>query len=587
MINIKENEKLSVMNHSCAHLLAQAVKHLYPNALFWVGPVIEEGFYYDIDLGDKTLTEEDLPAIEKEMKKIAKDGKRIVRHELSKEEALEKFKDDPYKIDLISRMDENEVTISCYSQGDFTDLCRGPHLDTVKELKYFKLLKVSGAYWKGDSKNKMLQRIYGICFETEEDLNKHLEYLEDCKNRDHRKIGKELEIFMTDDLVGRGLPMFLPKGYIIWEELENYIKAKERKLGYQHVLTPCVGNVELYKTSGHWEHYKENMFPMMKVDDEEFVLRPMNCPHHMMIYSNKLHSYKDLPIRIGEVAHDFRYEASGALKGIERGRHFCQNDAHLFVTPEQIKDEFKNVVDLIFDVYKDFDIKNYRCVLSLRDPEDKEKYHQDDAMWNKAENELREVLNDLGIEYTEEIGEAAFYGPKLDVNVQPAVGNEYTLSTCQLDFCLPAKFDLKYVDKDGEKKTPVVLHRAILGSLDRFMAYILEETKGQLPTWLSPVQVKVIPVNPEFQGEYAKEVTEMLKENDIRAELDDRNEKLGYRLREAQTEKVPFTLILGDQEKENATISYRLFGQKDTTTVSKEEFIKLIKEEIINKTIRK
>ena len=587
MINIKENEKLSVLNHSCAHLLAQAVKHLYPNALFWVGPVIEEGFYYDIDLGDKTLTEEDLPAIEKEMKKIAKDGKRIVRHELSKEEALEKFKDDPYKIDLISRMDENEVTISCYSQGDFTDLCRGPHLDTVKELKYFKLLKVSGAYWKGDSKNKMLQRIYGICFETEEDLNKHLEYLEDCKNRDHRKIGKELEIFMTDDLVGRGLPMFLPNGYIIWEELENYIKAKERKLGYQHVLTPCVGNVELYKTSGHWEHYKENMFPMMKVDDEEFVLRPMNCPHHMMIYSNKLHSYKDLPIRIGEVAHDFRYEASGALKGIERGRHFCQNDAHLFVTPEQIKDEFKNVVDLIFDVYKDFDIKNYRCVLSLRDPEDKEKYHQDDAMWNKAENELREVLNELGIEYTEEIGEAAFYGPKLDVNVQPAVGNEYTLSTCQLDFCLPAKFDLKYVDKDGEKKTPVVLHRAILGSLDRFMAYILEETKGQLPTWLSPVQVKVIPVNPEFQGEYAKEVTEMLKENDIRAELDDRNEKLGYRLREAQTEKVPFTLILGDQEKENATISYRLFGQKDTTTVSKEEFIKLIKEEIINKTIRK
>ena len=587
MINIKENEKLSVMNHSCAHLLAQAVKHLYPNALFWVGPVIEEGFYYDIDLGDKTLTEEDLPAIEKEMKKLAKDGKRIVRHELSKEEALEKFKDDPYKIDLISRMDENEVTISCYSQGDFTDLCRGPHLDTVKELKYFKLLKVSGAYWKGDSKNKMLQRIYGICFETEEDLNKHLEYLEDCKNRDHRKIGKELEIFMTDDLVGRGLPMFLPNGYIIWEELENYIKAKERKLGYQHVLTPCVGNVELYKTSGHWDHYKENMFPMMKVDDEEFVLRPMNCPHHMMIYSNKLHSYKDLPIRIGEVAHDFRYEASGALKGIERGRHFCQNDAHLFVTPEQIKDEFKNVVDLIFGVYKDFDIKNYRCVLSLRDPEDKEKYHQDDAMWNKAENELREVLNDLGIEYTEEIGEAAFYGPKLDVNVQPAVGNEYTLSTCQLDFCLPAKFDLKYVDKDGEKKTPVVLHRAILGSLDRFMAYILEETKGQLPTWLSPVQVKVIPVNPEFQGEYAKEVTEMLKENDIRAELDDRNEKLGYRLREAQTEKVPFTLILGDQEKENATISYRLFGQKDTTTVSKEEFIKFIKEEIINKIIRK
>ena len=587
MINIKENEKLSIMNHSCAHLLAQAVKHLYPNALFWVGPVIEEGFYYDIDLGDKTLTEEDLPAIEKEMKKLAKDGKRIVRHELTKEEALEKFKNDPYKIDLISRMDENEVTISCYTQGDFTDLCRGPHLESVKKLKYFKLLKVSGAYWKGDAKNKMLQRIYGICFDNEEDLNKHLEYLEDCKNRDHRKIGKELEIFMTDDLVGRGLPMFLPNGYIIWEQLENYIKGKERKLGYQHVLTPCVGNVELYKTSGHWDHYKENMFPAMEVDGEAFVLRPMNCPHHMMIYANKLHSYKDLPIRIGEVAHDFRYEASGALKGIERGRHFCQNDAHLFVTPEQIKSEFKNVVDLIFDVYKDFGITDYRCVLSLRDPEDKEKYHPDDEMWNKAENELREVLNELGIEYTEEIGEAAFYGPKLDVNVTPAVGNEYTLSTCQLDFCLPAKFDLKYVDKDGEKKTPVVLHRAILGSLDRFMAYILEETKGALPTWLAPTQVKVIPVNPELHSEYGEEITKLLEANNIRVELDNRNEKLGYRLREAQTEKIPYTLILGDQEKENSTISYRLFGQKDTTTVSKEEFVNLIKEEIDTKALRK
>ena len=587
MINIKENEQLSIMNHSCAHLLAQAVKHLYPNALFWVGPVIEDGFYYDIDLGDKTLTEEDLPAIEKEMKKIAKDGKRIVRHEISKEEALEQFKNDPYKIDLISRMDENEVTISCYSQGDFTDLCRGPHLETVKSLKYFKLLKVSGAYWKGDSKNKMLQRIYGICFETEEELASYLAYLEDCKNRDHRKIGKDLGIFMTDDLVGRGLPMFLPNGYIIWEELENYIKTKERKLGYKHVLTPCVGNVDLYKTSGHWDHYKDDMFPAMEVDGESYVLRPMNCPHHMMIYANALHSYKDLPIRIGEVAHDFRHEASGALKGIERGRHFCQNDAHLFVTPEQIKSEFKAVVDLIFDVYKDFNITDYRCVLSLRDPEDKEKYHPDDEMWDKAENELREVLNELGIEYTEEIGEAAFYGPKLDVNVTPAVGNEYTLSTCQLDFCLPAKFDLKYVDKDGEKKTPVVLHRAILGSLDRFMAYILEETKGALPTWLSPVQVKVIPVNPEIHNEYGQEITELLNNNNIRVELDNRNEKLGYRLREAQTEKVPYTLILGDQEQQKSTVSYRLFGQKDTTTISQEKFVSMIKEEITTKTLRK
>ena len=580
MINIKENEELSKMNHSCAHLLAQAVKHLYPKALFWVGPVIEDGFYYDIDLGDEVITETDLPKLEHEMKKISKDGKKIVRHEISKEEALEMFKNDPYKIDLINRMDENETVISCYTQGDFTDLCRGPHVDTVKELKYFKLLKVSGAYWKGDSKNKMLQRIYGVCFKTEEDLNKQLEELEDRKNRDHRKIGKELDIFMTDDLVGRGLPMFLPNGYIIWQELEEYIKGKERRLGYQHVLTPCVGNVELYKTSGHWDHYKENMFPKMEVDGEEFVLRPMNCPHHMMIYANKLHSYKDLPIRIGEIAHDFRYEASGAVKGIERGRHFCQNDAHLFVTPEQIKSEFKNVVDLIFDVYKDFNITDYRCVLSLRDPLDKEKYYDDDEMWNKAENELREVLNDLGIDYTEEIGEAAFYGPKLDVNVKPAVGNEYTLSTCQLDFCLPMRFDLKYVDKDGNKKTPVVLHRAILGSLDRFMAYILEETKGALPTWLSPVQVNVIPVNLEYHTEYSNKVYNLLIENGIRAEVDLREEKLSYKMRESQTRKIPFTLILGDNELNSDTVSYRCFGSKDTDTLATTDFINMIKERI-------
>jgi threonyl-tRNA synthetase len=580
MINIKENEELSKMNHSCAHLLAQAVKHLYPKALFWVGPVIEDGFYYDIDLGDEVITEADLPKLEHEMKKISKDGKKIVRHEISKEEALEMFKNDPYKIDLISRMDENETVISCYTQGDFTDLCRGPHVDTVKELKYFKLLKVSGAYWKGDANNKMLQRIYGVCFKNEEDLNKQLEELEDRKNRDHRKIGKELDIFMTDDLVGKGLPMFLPNGYIIWQELENYIKDKERRLGYHHVLTPCVGNVELYKTSGHWDHYKENMFPKMEVDGEEFVLRPMNCPHHMMIYANKLHSYKDLPIRIGEIAHDFRYEASGAVKGIERGRHFCQNDAHLFVTPEQIKSEFKNVVDLIFDVYKDFNITNYRCVLSLRDPLDKKKYYDDDEMWNKAENELREVLNELGIDYTEEIGEAAFYGPKLDVNVKPAVGNEYTLSTCQLDFCLPMRFDLKYVDKDGNKKTPVVLHRAILGSLDRFMAYILEETKGALPTWLSPVQVNVIPVNLEYHTEYSNKIYNLLIENGIRAEIDLRDEKLSYKMRESQTRKIPFTLILGDNELNSDTVSYRCFGSKDTDTLNINEFINMIKERI-------
>ena len=586
MINIKENENLSVMNHSCAHLLAQAVKHLYPNAKFWVGPVVESGFYYDIDLGDVTLTNEDLPVIEKEMKKIAKDGKRIVREEITKQEALEKFKDDPYKIDLITRMDEDNTVISMYTQGDFTDLCRGPHVETVKLLKHFKLLKVSGAYWKGDSKNQMLQRIYGVCFPTEEELDNYMQELKDAEERDHRKIGKDLDLFMSDDLVGRGLPMFLPNGYIIWQELENYIKEKERKLGYLHVLTPCVGNVELYKTSGHWDHYKENMFPAMELDGEAFVLRPMNCPHHMMIYSNKLHSYKDLPIRIGEIAHDFRYEASGAVKGIERGRHFCQNDAHLFVTPDQIKSEFKSVVDLIFDVYKDFGIKDYRCVLSLRDPEDKEKYHPDDEMWNKAENELREFLNELGIKYTEEIGEAAFYGPKLDVNVKPAVGAEYTLSTCQLDFCLPAKFNLKYIDENGERKTPVVLHRAILGSLDRFMAYILEETKGALPVWLAPVQVNIIPVNNEYHLEYAKEIEKMLEEANIRVKLDDRNEKLTYKMRESQTKKVPYTIIIGDKERDANTVTVRLHGTTENITLDKDEFLSKIKEIIQNKNIK-
>ena len=583
MINIKEDEKLSVLNHSCAHLLAQAVKHLYPNAMFWVGTVIEDGFYYDIDLGDVTLTEEDLPKIEKEMKKISKDGKKIIRNEISKEEALKEFKDDPYKVDLISRMDENTTVISTYSQGDFTDLCRGPHVDNVKMLKYFKLLKVSGAYWKGDAKNKMLQRIYGICFTNEEDLNNCLNEIEEAKQRDHRKIGKDLEIFMTDELVGAGMPLWLPNGAIIRKQLENYIYEKEQRLGYNHVYTPCVGTVNLYKTSGHWDHYKENMFPMMKVDEEEFVLRPMNCPHHMLIYKNKLHSYRDLPIRIGEFATDFRYEASGAVKGLERVRCMCQNDAHLFVTPEQIGDEFKKVVSLILDVYKDFGIKNYKFRLSLRDKEDKEKYFDDDEMWNTAENKLREVLDELGVDYFEAKGEAAFYGPKLDVEVKPAVGPEVTLSTCQLDFLLPRRFDLSYIDNKGEKKVPVVIHRAIFGSFDRFTAFVIEETKGAFPLWLSPVQVNIIPVNNELHLDYCYEIKNILEENKIRVKLDDRNEKLGYKMRESQTKKMPITLIIGDNEVNNKQISYRKFGNPETITMSTEKFVEKINDCIENK----
>ncbi len=579
-MNIKENECLSVLNHSCAHLMAQAVKHLYPDAKFWVGPVIESGFYYDIDLGDMVLKEEDLPKIEKEMKKISKDGKRIVRREISKSDALEMFKDDPYKIDLISRMDENETVISCYTQGDFTDLCRGPHIDTVKKIKFFKLLKVSGAYWKGDAKNKMLQRIYGVCFENEEDLNEYLRQLEEAKERDHRKIGKELSIFATNDLVGKGMPLWLPNGAIVRRELENYIYNKERKMGYKHVYTPVVGTTSLYKTSGHWDHYKENMFPVMKVDEEEFVLRPMNCPHHMLVYGNELHSYRDLPIRIGEFATDFRYEASGAVKGLERVRCMCQNDAHLFVTPEQIKVEFEKVVSLILDVYKDFGFKDYRFRLSLRDPEDKEKYFDDDDMWNMAENKLREVLNDYGCDYEEAIGEAAFYGPKLDVEVKPAVGNEVTLSTCQLDFLLPRRFGLTYIDKDGEKRVPVVIHRAIFGTFDRFTAFLLEETKGALPLWLSPVQVNIIPVNNEYHLEWCKKLYRDMDNMDIRVNLDDRDEKLSYKMRESQIKKVPYTLIIGDKEIEDNVISYRKHGEVKTSSMNRDEFIKMIEDSI-------
>ncbi len=585
MINIKENKELNTLNHSCAHLMAQAVRHLYPNAKFWVGPVINEGFYYDIDLGSDVIKTEDLPKIEREMKKISKDGKRIVRHEISKEEALNMFKDDPYKIDLINNMNEEDTVISCYTQGDFTDLCRGPHVETVKELKHFKLLKHSGAYWKGDSKNKVLQRIYGVCFKTEEELNDYLNELEEAKLRDHRKIGKDMDIFMTDDLVGAGMPLWLPNGAIIRKQLENYIYEKEQKMGYDHVYTPCVGTVNLYKTSGHWDHYKENMFPMMKVDDEEFVLRPMNCPHHMLIYKNKLHSYRDLPIRIGEFATDFRYEASGAVKGLERVRCMCQNDAHLFVRPDQIGDEFKKVVSLILDVYKDFGIKDYKFRLSLRDKEDKEKYFDDDEMWDMAENKLRDVLNELGVEYFEAVGEAAFYGPKLDVEVKPAVGPEVTLSTCQLDFLLPRRFELSYIDNKGEKQIPVVLHRAIFGTFDRFTAFIIEETKGNFPLWLAPLEVNIIPVNNEYHLEYANKIYELLKEENIRVELDDRDEKLSYKMRESQTRKVPVTLILGDNEKENNTVSYRLFGSRETTTLSTEEFVSLIKKTIEEKKL--
>ncbi len=579
MVNIKENEQLNVLNHSCAHLLAQAVKHLYPQAKFWVGPVISDGFYYDMDLGDAVISEEDFPKIEKEMKKIAKDGKRIVREELTKEQALEMFHDDPYKLDLINNMDENEVVISAYRQGDFVDLCRGPHVESVKQLKYFKLIKASGAYWKGDSKNKVLQRIYGVCYPTQEELDQHLFELEEAKKRDHRKIGKEQELFMSHDLVGKGMPLWLPNGALIRKELENYIYEKEERLGYNHVYTPCVGTVDLYKTSGHWDHYKENMFPVMQVDDETFVLRPMNCPHHMLIYGNKLHSYRDLPIRIGEFATDFRYEASGAVKGLERVRCMCQNDAHLFVTPEQIGDEFKRVVNLILDTYRDFGIKNYKFRLSLRDPKNTEKYFDDDEMWNNAEAKLREVLDEVGEPYFEAVGEAAFYGPKLDVEVKPAIGPEVTLSTIQLDFLLPRRFELTYVDANNEKQTPVVIHRAIFGTFDRFTAFLIEETKGIFPLWLAPKQVNIIPVNNEAHGDYCYQLRDALVERGYRVDVDARNEKLGYKMRESQMKKIPVTLVIGDKEVQSNTVNVRHYGQEGTQTMELEAFFDYLQAE--------
>lgn len=586
MINIKEDKELSVMNHSCAHLMAQAVKHLYPEAKFWVGPVIEEGFYYDMDLGNKVLTEEDLGKIEKEMKKISKDGKRIVRHEISKAEALEMFKNDPYKVDLIENMGSDEV-ISCYTQGDFTDLCRGPHVDTVKELKYFKLLKFSGAYYKGDAKNKMLQRIYGVCFKSEEDLNKHLEELEEAKQRDHRKLGKDLGIFMFDNLVGKGLPMWLPNGFIVRRALVDYIMDKEIALGYLHVMTPSLGNVDLYKTSGHWDHYKDDMFPQMELDDEAYVLRPMNCPHHMVMFRSKLHSYRDLPVRIAEIANDFRYEASGAVCGIERTRAFTQNDSHIFCRPDQIEAEVKGVIDLILDVYKDFGFKDYKFRLSLRDVNNQEKYFGNDELWTKSEDALRNILKNTGALYYEAEGEAAFYGPKIDVQVRSAIGHDVTLSTIQLDYQLPERFELEYINEDGEKVRPVVIHRAILGSLDRFIAFLLEETKGVLPLWLAPVQVNIIPVNNEYHLEYAKEIRDLLVRNHIRVNLDDRNEKLGYKLREAVMKKTLYNVVLGDKEINSKEISYRMYGSSETTTVSQSDFVKLITDEIASRTLNK
>ena len=572
--------------HTTSHIMAQAVKRLYGDSVkLAIGPSIDEGFYYDFDSDDKKISQVDFEAIEAEMKKIIKENLEISRFELPRNEAIELAKKlkEPYKVELINDLPEDEV-ISFYKQGEFTDLCAGPHLMSTGKVKIVKLLKVAGAYWRGSEKNKMLQRVYAISFPKQSMLDEYLQKLEEAKERDHRKLGKELGIFMTSDLVGKGFPMWLPNGFLLRRALSDYIMDKELKLGYKHVLTPSLGSVDLYKTSGHWDHYKDDMFPVMEMDNEAYVLRPMNCPHHMMIYKNFLHSYHDLPLRMAEVAHDFRFEDSGTLVGLERARCFTQNDSHIFCRPDQIKDEFKAVIELILDTYKDFGFKNYKFRLSLRDPENKEKYFDNDELWNKSENELREVLIELGVDFYEAKGEAAFYGPKLDVQVISALGHDVTLSTCQLDYQLPEKFELEYVDENGDKVRPVVVHRAILGSLDRFVAFLLEETKGNLPVWLAPVQVKVLPISDKFIDE-AKKVYEACFNADLKVELDDRAEKIGYKIREAQTQKIPYMLIVGAKEVETNTVSIRKRSEGEIGSLSIEDTIAKIKQEIENKSL--
>ena len=566
--------------HTTSHIMAQAVKRLFPEVKFAIGPSIEKGFYYDFDV-EKPFTDEDKANIEAEMKKIIKEDIEIEKFVLPKEEALNLMDGQPYKQELIEELPDGEE-ISFYKQGDFTDLCAGPHLMKTGKVKAIKILSSSGAYWRGDEKNKMLQRIYAISFPKASQVEEYLAELEEIRQRDHRKLGKDLELFMTHKLVGSGLPMYLPNGATVRRLLERYIQDKEIEMGYKHVYTPSMANTELYKVSGHWDHYSEDMFPRMKMDNEELVLRPMNCPHHMLIYKNKMHSYRDLPIRIGELAHDFRYEDSGSVCGLERVREMCQNDAHLFVRPDQIKEEFGKVVELILSVYKDFGFKDYEFRLSLRDKNDKEKYFDDDKMWENAEGQLREILTELKVPFYEAEGEAAFYGPKLDVQLKSAVGHDVTVSTCQLDFLLPEKFKLEYVGEDGEKHRPVVIHRAILGTLDRFMCFLIEETKGAFPLWLAPTQVKILPIT-DAQHEYAQEIEEKLRKMKVRVVLDDRNEKVGYKIREAQLEKVPYMIVVGAKEAEQNKVAVRSREAGDIGQMTQEEFFSKIQEEIENK----
>jgi len=578
-------EGLDLIRHSSAHLMAQAIKRLYPDETIHlgIGPTIENGFYYDIDM-ERRLTEEDLPEIEKMMNKIAGENLPIEREVVSRDEALAIYKElnDPLKVELIESIPADQ-DLTIYRQGEFFDLCRGPHVPATAKLQVFKLMSIAGAYWRGDSKNKMLQRIYGTAWATKDQLKQHLHFLAEAKERDHRKLGKELGLFFTSQEVGQGLPMWLPKGAAIRRTVERYIVDKELELGYEHVYTPVLGSVDLYKTSGHWDHYQDDMFPKMEMDNEELVLRPMNCPHHMMVYKNEPRSYRDLPLRVAELGGMHRYEMSGALTGLQRVRYMVLNDGHTFVRPDQMKEEFKAIVHLIQEVYADFGITDYKFRLSYRDPADKEKYFDNDAIWEMAQRELKETMDELELEYFEAEGEAAFYGPKLDVQVRTALGKDETLSTVQLDFLLPERFELTYKGNDGQDHRPVVLHRGVVSTMERFVAYLIEEYKGAFPTWLAPVQVKLIPVSSVHE-DYAREIKAILLKKGIRVETDFRDEKLGYRIREAQVNKVPVMLVLGDKEVESREVNIRRYGSKDSSNASLEQFVADLEQEIANRS---
>lgn len=584
IITYRDQEGIDIMRHSTAHLMAQAIKRLYPYVKFGVGPVIEEGFYYDIYM-DETITPEDLPKIEKEMQRIIDENLEIVRKEVSREEAKRLFSEigDDLKLELIDDIPEGE-TVSIYEQGEFFDLCRGVHVPSTSKIKAFKLLSISGAYWRGDSQNKQLQRVYGTVFEKEKELKDYLKLLEERKERDHRKLGKELDLFTVSQEVGQGLPIWLPNGATIRRTIERYIVDLEEKMGYDHVYTPILGSADLYKTSGHYDHYSDDMFPSMKMENEELFLRPMNCPHHMMIYKNNLYSYRQMPVRIAELGMMHRHEMSGALAGLQRVRSMTLNDAHIFARPDQIKDEFTRVVKLIEKVYEDFNITDYYFRLSYRDPEDKEKFIDNDEMWEVAEKALKDTMDDLELPYVEAVGEAAFYGPKLDVQVKTALGHDETLSTVQLDYQLPERFDLSYIGEDGQHHRPVVIHRGVVSTMERFVAYLIEEYKGAFPTWLAPVQVEIIPVSPTAHAGYAADVAEALKQQGIRVHVDVRDEKIGYKIREAQTNKTPYSLVLGDQEMEKESVNVRKYSQKETETITLSAFLEEISADIETKS---